>query len=271
MPILPDFDTFARLASQGRIVPVYRRLFGDVLTPVEAYRRIERGPSSFLFESVVGGEKIGRYSFLGADPFLRLEAFGNDVVVTREERSEQFQFPGSAPRFGAAAGEYRAVHIPGLPRFCGGAVGYAGYDIVRYSEHCPMPPDDDRYIPDMAFAFYDRMVIFDQISKTILVIAHTRPDESDLTERTSGPPPASTSCAPSWKSPRGSSSSAISARRPDPRQRGIRTSPGPSSRRPSAVARSTFVPAISFRSSSASGLRQDDCQPARHLPGAARD
>ena len=66
MPTLPDYDTFARLASEGRIVPVYRRLFGDALTPVEAYRRIERSPSSFLFESVVGGEKIGRYSILGS-------------------------------------------------------------------------------------------------------------------------------------------------------------------------------------------------------------
>ncbi len=179
MPTLPDYHTFARLASEGRIVPVYRRLFGDALTPVEAYRRIERGPSSFLFESVVGGEKIGRYSILGADPFLRIEAFGNDVVVTREGASEQFQSADPLRDFERLLAQYRAVHLPGLPRFCGGAVGYAGYDIVRYSEHLPNAPDDDRYIPDMAFAFYDRMVIFDQINKTILVIAHTRPDERD--------------------------------------------------------------------------------------------
>src|SRR5580698_2032132 len=91
MPVVPDFDTFTRIASEGRVVPVYRRLFGDALTPVDAYRRIAGGPSSFLFESVVGGEKIGRYSFLGADPFLRIEAFGNDVVITRGGASEQFQ------------------------------------------------------------------------------------------------------------------------------------------------------------------------------------
>jgi anthranilate synthase component 1 len=180
MPILPDFETFARFASEGRIVPVYRRLFGDALTPVEAYRRIERGPSSFLFESVVGGEKIGRYSFLGADPFLRIEAFGNDVVVTRDGASEQFHSPDPLRDLERLLSEYRAVHLPGLPRFCGGAVGYAGYDIVRYTERLPDAPDDDRYIPDMAFAFYDRMVIFDQISKTIFVIAHSRPGAGDL-------------------------------------------------------------------------------------------
>jgi anthranilate synthase component I len=179
MPVLPDFDTFARMASKGRIVPVYRRLFGDALTPVEAYRRIERGPSSFLFESVVGGEKIGRYSFLGADPFLRIEAFGNDVVVTRGGASEQFRSSDPLRELERLLSQYRAIDVPGLPRFCGGAVGYAGYDIVRYSERLPDAPDDDRHIPDMAFAFYDRMVIFDQISKTILVVAHTRPDEAD--------------------------------------------------------------------------------------------
>jgi anthranilate synthase component I len=180
MPVVPDFDTFTRIASEGRVVPVYRRLFGDALTPVEAYRRIEDGPSSFLFESVVGGEKIGRYSFLGADPFLRIEAFGNDVVVTRGKASEQFQSADPLRDLERLLMQYRAVHIPGLPRFCGGAVGYAGYDIVRYSERLPNAPDDDRYVPDMAFAFYDRMVIFDQISKTILVIAHTRPEDGDL-------------------------------------------------------------------------------------------
>ncbi len=77
---------------------------------------------------------------------------------------------------------YRGRHLPGLPRFCGGAVGYAGYDVVRYSERLPDAPTDDRRVPDMAFAFYDRMVIFDQIRKTILVIANSRPGHGDLRE-----------------------------------------------------------------------------------------
>jgi len=179
MPIFPDFETFSRRASGGRIVPVYRRLFGDTLTPVEAYRRIERGASSFLFESVVGGEKIGRYSFLGAVPFLRIEAFGNDVVVTKDDASEQFHSNDPLRDLERLLAQYRAEHVPGLPRFCGGAVGYAGYDVVRYSEKLPDPPDDDRHIPDMAFAFYDRMVIFDQLSKTILVVANSRPGDGD--------------------------------------------------------------------------------------------
>ena len=70
--------------------------------------------------------------------------------------------------------------MPGLPRFCGGAVGYAGYDAVRYVERLPNPPPDDRDLPDLCFAFYDRMVIFDHINKTIAVVAHAHVDPSDL-------------------------------------------------------------------------------------------
>jgi anthranilate synthase component 1 len=179
MTISPNFEEFQAASAEGRVVPVYRELFGDSLTPVEAYRRIARGESSFLFESVVGGEKIGRYSFLGADPFLRIEAFGNDVVVTEDGRSEQFESADPLRDLERLLSRYQARHVPGLPRFCGGAVGYAGYDVVRYSERLPEAPDDDRHIPDMAFAFYDRMVIFDQIRKTILVVANSRPGHDD--------------------------------------------------------------------------------------------
>src|SRR5205085_9690706 len=74
----------------------------------------------------------------------------------------------------------KAPHLPGLPRFCGGAVGYAGYDAVRYVEHLPKPPPDDRHLPDLCFAFYDRMVIFDHINKTIAVVAHAHVNPNDL-------------------------------------------------------------------------------------------
>jgi anthranilate synthase component 1 len=182
MHVSPNFEEFAAASAEGRVVPVYRELFGDSLTPVEAYRRIARGNSSFLFESVVGGEKIGRYSFLGADPFLRIEAFDKEVIVTQDGRSERFESPDPLRDLERLLSRYRARHIPGLPRFCGGAVGYAGYDVVRYSERLPNAPDDDRHVPDMAFAFYDRMVIFDQIRKTVLVVANSRPGSDNLRE-----------------------------------------------------------------------------------------
>ncbi|NBW97655.1 MAG: anthranilate synthase component I, partial [Planctomycetia bacterium] len=83
MTHLPDAERFAQLAGSGRLVPVYRRLFADGLTPLSAFARIDAGDCSCLFESVVGGEKVGRYSFLGADPFMRMEARGTTVRITR--------------------------------------------------------------------------------------------------------------------------------------------------------------------------------------------
>ena len=178
----PDFDTFTQMAGRNRLVPVYRQLVSDTLTPVSAYCKIQWGACSFLFESVVGGERIGRYSFLGADPFLRLDAFGSRVVLSRERGSETFESLDPLRDLERILAEYPAEHLPGLPRFCGGAVGYAGYDSVRYVEHLPHAPPDDRGLPDLSFALYDRMVIFDQINKTILVVAHAHIDGGDLTD-----------------------------------------------------------------------------------------
>ena len=176
----PTFQEFSKHARDGRLVPVYRQLVGDTLTPVTAYRKIQWGTCSFLFESVVGGEKIGRYSFLGSDPFFRLEAFGNDVVETRGDKQTRYRADDPLNVLADRLQEYRAVPLPGLPRFCGGAVGYAGYDVVRYSEHLPSAPTDDRQLPDLSFSFYDRMVVFDQINKTVQVVAHARTDGPDL-------------------------------------------------------------------------------------------
>jgi len=175
----PDFDTFRRLSSGGTHVPVFRQLVSDTLTPVSAYTRLEKVSSSFLFESVVGGERVGRYSFLGTDPFLSLEAFGNDVVITRGNRPERFRSDDPLDELAKLLAEFPAIHLPGLPRFCGGAVGYAGYDVVRYTERLPNAPPDDRGLPDLSFALYDRMVIFDNINKTILVVVHARANDGD--------------------------------------------------------------------------------------------
>src|ERR1700733_13021996 len=81
----PAFDEFARHSGEALSIPVYRQLTGDGLTPVSAFRRIERSAPSFLFESVIGGEKVGRYSFLGSEPFLRFEARGGQVTITRAD------------------------------------------------------------------------------------------------------------------------------------------------------------------------------------------
>ncbi|MCA1686448.1 MAG: chorismate-binding protein, partial [Planctomycetia bacterium] len=174
-PHRPAFEDFVRWADQAPCVPIYRQLTGDGLTPVSAFRKVERSAPSFLFESVIGGEKVGRFSFLGTEPFLRFEARGNAVTVTPGHDPGAARHSTSADPFGdleALIARHRAVHLPGLPRFAGGAVGFAGYDAVRYTEHLPDAPPDDRGLPDLSFALYDRMVIFDHIRKTVLAVAH---------------------------------------------------------------------------------------------------
>ncbi len=168
----PELATFQRLAAGVDLVPVYRQLTSDTLTPVEAFSKLQAGNNGFLFESVVGGEWIGRYSFIGADPFLRIEAFRNEIVITEGEQQRRYVVDDPLQELESILKKYRAVHLPELPRFCGGAVGFASYDVIRYSENLPNAPEDDRHLPDLSFALFDRMVIFDQSRKTILVVCH---------------------------------------------------------------------------------------------------
>jgi anthranilate synthase component I len=177
----PSFGAFVDLAKDHTVVPVYRQLIGDTLTPVSAFCKIQEGDQAFLFESVVGGEKMGRFSFLGSGPFLRFDAFGRKVCIQRTDAPRQeFDHPDPLRCLEQTLAPFRAPQVPGLPRFCGGAVGYAGYDTVRYTESLPNAPEDDRRLADLSFAFYDRMVIFDHARKTILVVANARVDANDL-------------------------------------------------------------------------------------------
>jgi anthranilate synthase component I len=178
-PSIADFTELARGAS---MVPVYRQLTGDSLTPVMAFCKVQEGEWSFLFESVVGGERMGRYSFVGSGPFLKFEAFGSKIRIQESGQRQPAPLQHSDPLqvLEDLLRKYRCPTVPGLPRFCGGAVGYAGYDTIRYVENLPNAPADDRDLPDLAFAFYDRMVIFDHINKTIAVVAHAHIDPQDL-------------------------------------------------------------------------------------------
>src|SRR5205823_1604311 len=186
MPHLPDFDSFARLAAGHQLVPVYRRMLSDALTPVTAFALLgnhdhHQGEQACLFESVVGGEKVGRYSFLAVEPFWELVAHGTRVTVRGEGGTRQFEAADPLDELRRRLVAFKAVHLPELPPLEGGAIGYAGYDVVRYVENLPNAPSDDRNLPDLSFALYDRMIVFDNVSKTLFVIAMARLDKtSDL-------------------------------------------------------------------------------------------
>jgi len=174
----PTLEEFSRLAKDADLVPVYRRLLGDTLTPVSAFHKIDRGTSACLFESVIGGEKVGRYSFLAADPFLEIEAQGRTVRVRSAEGTKTFEADDPLEVLRQQVEGIRSARLPELPPFTSGAVGYAGYDVVRYTENLPNAPRDDRQLPDLAFAFYDRMVVFDHVNKTNVVVAMARLDQN---------------------------------------------------------------------------------------------
>jgi anthranilate synthase component I len=173
---LPDFETFQRLAEGHQLVPVYRRLLSDALTPVAGFHLLDDGGQACLFESVVGGEKVGRYSFLAVEPFCELLARGKQVSVRGEGGPREYAAADPLDELRDRLAAFKAVHLPELPPFEGGAIGYAGYDVVRYVENLPNAPPDDRRLPDLSFAFYDQMVVFDNVSKTMFVIVMARLD-----------------------------------------------------------------------------------------------
>jgi anthranilate synthase component 1 len=183
----PDFETFKNHAQGVQLVPVYRRLLSDALTPVSAFHKLDAGRCACLLESVVGGEKVGRYSFLATEPFFEIEAYGKRVTTNAYTGisaggiptlvTRQFDCDNPLEELRSRVEAIRAVHLPELPPFYSGAVGYAGYDTVRYNEHLPHVPPDDRQVPDLAFAFYDQMVVFDNVTKSIDVVAMARVDK----------------------------------------------------------------------------------------------
>ncbi len=171
MTIQPEFRRFMELASQYDAVPVSRQLLGDSLTPLSAFRRLDHGDTACLFESVVGGEKIGRYSFLALDPQRSMTAVRQLVTFTDGRQKQTFESANPWEELRNELAKVRVAPVDKLPPFVGGAVGFAGYDSVRYVENLPNAPQDDRGIPDLSFSFYDQMIVFDNVTKTITIIA----------------------------------------------------------------------------------------------------
>jgi len=169
----PTYEEFVGLVPFGNVVPIRCEIPGDLETPVSAFLKIHRGRHGFLLESVQGGEKWGRYSFLGSEPERVLTVRGH----TLEERSRQ----GEVRRreVGDVLGAlrdwlhaYHPVALPGVPRFSGGAVGYLGYDLVRDFERLPVRARDDLDLPDVILLLADRLLVFDNVTQKIHVIAN---------------------------------------------------------------------------------------------------
>jgi anthranilate synthase component 1 len=167
------FEEFAVLATQGNVIPLYREILADYDTPVSAFAKIDHGPAAYLLESVEGGENWARYSFLGSGaPAVICEREG-DLLVTHGGRTRRVPSKGDPlARLRELMEEYRPVVVPGLPRFVGGAVGYLGYDVVRTFEDLPFRRKDGLGLPDLSFLITDTVLIFDNVSQKITVVAN---------------------------------------------------------------------------------------------------
>jgi anthranilate synthase component 1 len=173
----PDLESFSAAAKDADIVPVYRQLLADHLTPVTAFEVLGRDANAFLLESVVGGEKIARYSFIATNPSLLYTATGpKAVIVQRGESAKEFATTDPLADLEKILPPHRYHRDKNLPTFTGGLVGYAGYDTIRYyeGEKLPAPPKDDRKLPDVLFGLYGEIVVFDHVDKTIKVIANAQ-------------------------------------------------------------------------------------------------
>lgn len=178
----PSFDEFQQLATKGNIVPVYRQLFADTLTPVSAFQKISDSGYAFLLESAAGGEKISRYSLLGAGPFIEFTTTGNSVKIKRRNKGEEvIQTQDPLEILHKEMKSFTPVTVEGLPDFFCCGVGYIGYDTIRYYESLPNIPGDDLLLPDIQVMFYDSVIIFDHLTKTMKVVCTAKID-SDLPE-----------------------------------------------------------------------------------------
>lgn len=179
-PLSPSRDEFRLLAQRGNLIPLYAELPADLDTPLSAFLRLRPGPYAFLLESVEGGEKWARYSFLGSDPFMVFTAKGNRITL-RGSDGKTRRLPAENPlrTLRELLARFHPVAVPGLPRFQGGAVGYIAYDVVRHFERLPDAAKDDLGLPDAVFLLTDSLLAFDNLRHRLLVIANAHVEKTD--------------------------------------------------------------------------------------------
>jgi anthranilate synthase component 1 len=169
--IRPDYKEFLRLSRAATLVPVVKSISADLLTPVSAFLAVADGePDAFLLESVEGGEKIGRYTFLGVRPFLRLQSRGEEITIERGRKLER-RTGNIFEVIKELLQQHRPAELEGLPPFTAGAVGYCAYDIVRRLERIGEHSEDDLDVPDCVLMFFDRVLAFDHLHHQIHIVA----------------------------------------------------------------------------------------------------
>lgn len=175
----PPLETFVERSKLGNLVPVWREVLADMETPVSAFRKIANGrENSFLLESVEGGERVARYSFLGSDPFMVLRTKGETGTIATPNGVEAITLRRGDRDplhiLKELLGQYTYVPTAELPRFVGGAVGMIGYDTVRFFEELPVLAKDDLNLDDCIFLFTDTILVFDHVKHKMLAVCNAR-------------------------------------------------------------------------------------------------
>ena len=169
----PSKDEFIKLSKKGNLIPVYREILADFETPLSAFTKIDNGEFSYLLESVEGGERIARYSFLGSNPSLVFMSRGGTVTITQGKNKKVFKTKNDPlAEIKSIMEKFNFVRVRGLPRFCGGLVGYMGYGMVRFFEKIPDKNKDDLNLPDSFFMLTDTILIFDHVDHRIKVVSN---------------------------------------------------------------------------------------------------
>jgi len=159
----PEMEEVKKLGKHGNMVPISREIVADLETPVSAFLKINKNGNSFLLESVEGGERLARYSFIGTDPYKILTTKGIDNLDPLPAIADEFK-------------KVKIVPVTGLPLFCGGAVGYLGYEAVTRFESLPSPKYDPLNLPESLFLFVDTLLIFDHVTHKIKILSHVHID-----------------------------------------------------------------------------------------------
>lgn len=178
----PTLEEFKRLAQEGNLVPVYKEVLADLETPVSAFLKIDKGDYSFLLESVEGGKKIAQYSFLGVNPSVIFQSKGKKARLTEDGQCREFHSPDPLNSLRDLMQQFKPVAVEGVPRFFGGAVGYIGYDMVRFFEQLPDETEDDLMLDDAFLLITDKILIFDHVNHTLKVVCNARLDRTKRAE-----------------------------------------------------------------------------------------
>jgi anthranilate synthase component 1 len=157
----PTLEEVKKHKGEGNVIPIYREIVADLETPVSAFLKISGAGYSFLLESVEGGQRLARYSFIGTEPYR--------VLATKAEEKVN-----PLPLIAEELNQYQMVPVTDLPRFCGGAVGYLGYEVATRFEKLPSPQQDPLGLPESLFMFVDTMLVFDHVARKIKILSHVR-------------------------------------------------------------------------------------------------